>query len=549
MNRRITAARGLAGALRRRGVERMFGIPGGGASLELIDAAAAEGIDFVLARGETAAVIMAAATAELSGTLGVALTTRGPGVAGAANGVAHAFLDRCPVMVVTECLSAEQGAFATHQAFDQPAMLAPVVKGYGRPAGADAAATVERLAGLAMAPPAGPVHLELTDADGPADGPADAPADGPAEVPPPIPEPPSVDPDNDSVAGAREVLAAARRPVVIAGLEARPAAAAAAVVGLIDELGCPALTTYKAKGVVADGHRCLVGLFTGASGEEEWVSRADLVVLLGLDPVELIPRPWPYRAPVLDVAATRHPVHHVTPAAGLYGPLAESIGRLRGASSGGGWSAAEIAALGAGMRRWLDGPRGGGLGPREVVEAALGRSGGRPRVTVDAGAHMFPVMALWRCRRPGDVLISNGLSTMAFALPAAIAAALHQPDRPVIAFTGDGGLMMCLGELSTAARHRAAIVVVVFNDGALSLIDVKQRRRGLARRGVDLGRHDFARAAEGLGCRGWRADTPEAYAAALDAALDAVLAGGGPALIDVRVDPQGYGDQFKALRG
>ncbi len=533
MNRYTTAAGGVAAALRGLGVKRMFGVPGGGASLELIDAAAGHGIDFVLARGETAAVLMAAATAEVSGTIGVALTTRGPGVAGAANGVAHAFLDRCPVMVISECPDSRQQAFASHQAFDQPGLLAPLLKGHGRLGGegTGAAAAIDRLSALAMAPPAGPVFVELADTGRPLD----------------IPEPPPVDPDPGAVARARALLAGARRPVVVVGLEARSVPGEAT--GLVEALGCPVLTTYKAKGVVADGHPSVVGPFTGASLEEDCVSRADLIVLLGLDPVELIPRPWPYHAPVLDIAATKHPLHYVEPDAGLYGPLAESVKRLLPGARISAWTSDEIAVLGTEMKRRMGFGRGPGISPQEVVETARRRSAGRPRITVDAGAHMLSVMAFWECREPAEALISNGLSTMGFALPAAIAVALHEPERPVIAFTGDGGLMMCLGELSTAASRRAGVVVVVFNDGALSLIDIKQRRRGLERRGVGWPRHDFARAAEGLGCRAWRAETPEAYAAALDAALAVAVAGGGPALIDVRIDAEGYGEQFKALRG
>ena len=143
------------------------------------------------------------------------------------------------------------------------------------------------------------------------------------------------------------------------------------------------------------------------------------------------------------------------------------------------------------------------------------------------------------------MLISNGLATMAFALPAAIAAALHEPARVAVAFTGDGGLMMCLGELSVAVQQRANIVVIVFNDAALSLIDIKQQQRQFAPRGVRWDRPDFARTMEGLGGRGYRADNLAAYRDALNQALR----GDGPALIDVAVDPSGYTAQMKALRG
>ena len=153
-------------------------------------------------------------------------------------------------------------------------------------------------------------------------------------------------------------------------------------------------------------------------------------------------------------------------------------------------------------------------------------------------------MSLWPARHPFDVQISNGLSTMGFALPAAIATALAEPERRVVAFTGDGGLAMCLGELATAARHALPITVVVFNDARLALIDAKQEQRGFAPRGMRYPALDFATAAEGLGCRAVRVRE----ANGLDAAF-AAAAGDGPVVIDATVDPSGYRAMFEAIRG
>src|SRR5690606_14681678 len=142
-------------------------------------------------------------------------------------------------------------------------------------------------------------------------------------------------------------------------------------------------------------------------------------------------------------------------------------------------------------------------------------------------------------------LISNGLATMGYALPAAIAQSLHRPDEQVIAFTGDGGLMMCAGELATAAQAATKLCVVVFNDAALSLISLKQRDRGMRDAGVSWPPADFATVARGFGMSAYRAQTQAEYETALRDAFQA----GTPCLIDVRVDPSGYGRQAKALRG
>ena len=126
----VSVATALARAFKTHGVKRMFGLPGGGSSLDLIEAARRERIPFILARHECAAVFMAAATAELEGSLGVALTTKGPGTANAANGVAHAALDRNAVAVLTDGFSPQIRMYVTHQWYDQRSLLAPLVKGH-----------------------------------------------------------------------------------------------------------------------------------------------------------------------------------------------------------------------------------------------------------------------------------------------------------------------------------------------------------------------------------------------------------------------------------
>jgi acetolactate synthase-1/2/3 large subunit len=538
------AARNVAAALvdafTAHGTRRLFGLPGGGSSLDIIEAARRAGLPFVLARHECAAVFMAAATAELDGSLGVALTTKGPGTANAVNGAAHAALDRCAVAVLTDGFSPALRAYVTHQWFDQRALLAPLVHAHATLDGPDAADEIARVTAAAFLPVPGPVHLELTGtaARGAAAPRPYARAAAPAGA------------DAAGIERARAMLAGARRPVVVAGLEACDPASSAALRRLLSALGCPALVTYKAKGTIDDDDPQCVGIFTGGAAEQPTVGGADLIVLVGVDPVELILQPWAYSVPVLDLCTTPRAVHYLTPELVLAGRIDASVAALaEGARRCTGWAAEEIGGLRAAMRASLA-YRGDGsaVTPQQAVELAARAASGLPvwpRVTVDAGAHMFSATAFWPCHAPRDLLISNGLATMGFALPAAIASVLHEPQRTAIAFTGDGGLLMCLGELATAVETGAPLVVVVFNDGALSLIDIKQRSRSLPAAGVHWGRVDFAQVMRGFGGAAWCADTPEAYERALAAALDC----GGPALIDVTIDPSGYPAQLAAMRG
>jgi acetolactate synthase-1/2/3 large subunit len=523
----------LAARLKEAGLARAFGVPGGGSSLDLMLALKEIGIETVLTAREDAAVMMAGVTGTLAEAPGLAFTTKGPGLASASNGLASAALDRMPALLLPEAFEADELDYVSHQVFDQAALVAPLLSaGRAGVLAADAATVAAWLRETARSLRA-PAVLFATASDwGRA---VQAPEPAP-EVPVPI--------DAAALAEARALLTASRRPVVVVGLEAARPALAQAVRDFVAALGAPALVTYMAKGTVADDDACFAGIFTGGAVERACVEDADLIVLVGLDPVELIRQPWPYRAPVLDLAEVVHAPHYVTPAARLMGPLAETLAALGQGLAGSDWSAGAIARHRQHFHAAMEN-RGGGLGPSEVVRAAAEVFEARPRLAVDAGAHMFSACATWPAAAPRDFLISNGLATMSFALPAAIAAALHEPERGAVAIAGDGGLMMCLGELKTAAECGAKVTVLVFNDGRLSLIDIKREQRQMPDLGLAWQTPDFAAVARGFGLEAWRAEN----AAELQAALANAAAAAGPTLIDARVDAGGYPDQIKALRG
>jgi acetolactate synthase-1/2/3 large subunit len=532
----MTGAEAVIAAFVDAGMPAIFGVPGGGSSLDLIAAAKRAGLPFVLARTETGAAIMASALAELTGRPVGLLTTRGPGVSNAANGIANASLERAPVIMIADGFGVAEARYATHQLFDQRAMLAPVTRAAlsAREAGAGAAAAAALQAALGA--PAGPAYLELAGDVARAACAAAAPSTAPA-----LPAP-----DPAAVAAARSLMARASRPVVIAGLEAATPARAAATRALVEALACPALVTYKAKGVIPDTHLLFGGVFTGGAAEVPLLAEADLIVLAGADPVEFIAQPWRYNAPVLDLALWARAPHYVVPAVEVAG--AWELAPLADAAAPRPWP--DLAARREAWRAALDnGPSGNrGISPSaivRVVQTACRTAGADPRVAVDAGAHMFPATSFWEADRPRDLLISNGLATMGYALPAGIAAAWHDPARGAIAFTGDGGLLMALGELATAAALGVNLVVVVFNDATLSLIDIKTGGRDLPEGALGWPEVDFAAVMQGLGGRAWRV-TDEA---GLAAAMGEALAAAGPALLDVWTDPSSYPRQIAALRG
>lgn len=529
----------LAAALAAAGCSMLFGMPGGGPNLDVVGAAQRCGLRFVLAHGETAAAIMAGTYGLLCGAPAAVVATRGPGAASLANGVAQATLDRFPLVAITDTVPGAERARIAHQRIDQRALFAPLAK---RSATIGASSTPHELSALVSTAarwPFGAVHLDydptavIDAAPPPADSPAPdpTPAGGPAE--------------------AAALLAGARRPLVIVGAEA--AVCGEALRPLLDALGCPVLSTYQAIGTVDTEGPLHAGLFTNGALEAPVLAEADLILAVGLDSVEPIPAPWRGSQPIIRLSAVVEDTPYLTPTVEVVGELAPALAQLIAAArsaatartEGYAWPADAAPRLReagrAAIRRGE--PTTAGFGPVALVDAVAASAPAELTVTVDAGAHFLAVMPLWPVARPHGLLISNGLATMGFALPAAIGAALARPGSPVLAFTGDGGLSMALAELETLARLQLPVTVVVFNDSALSLIEIKQRPTHGGPEVVRFRPVDFAAVGRGLGL--------EADVASSAEQLAWLLSGGWhrPRLIDVRIDPSSYPALIAATRG
>ncbi len=518
----------IAQVLGANGASVLFGVPGGGANLELVSAAERSGITFVLAHTENAAAFMAGAHGELTGIPTPCLVTRGPGAASSANGVAQAWLDRQPLLLLTDTVPASEAHRVPHQRLDQRAMFGPVTKWSGVLGGEDPAGTVRRAVEMARAPTPGPVHLDI-----------DASSTG---CTPPRAELRAPRGDRTTPAEARTLLARARRPVVLVGMAAKNSSDA--VRSLVNGTGVPVLQTYKAKGVVPESWPNCVGVLTGAKIEAPVLEAADLLLAVGLDTVELIPAAWPYAAPVIALSPWRTDNRYLAPTVEVVGPLDDLIADLGVLRDG--WGSGFIhSAREHALDDLLSGPCSAGLAPTAVARTVRAAAPPGSLATVDSGAHMLPVTSLWTTDGPGEFLVSSGLASMGFGLPAAIAAAQVHPDRRTFCFTGDGGLGMVLAELETVARLRHPVTVIVFNDSTLSLIDLKRRPGHGGAGAVRYRPTDFAAIAAAVGIPAQRVGT----SAELDAAIRQAVAGDDPTLVDAIVDPSEYVHIMRAVRG
>ncbi len=519
-----TLADEIAKALKAHKVSRLFGIPGGGSSLDLIDAADKAGIPFTLTRTEAAATIMAAVTGELTGAPGAVLVGVGPGASSATNGLAYASLERSPMV-----LFIDGPASTLHQHFNQQAMFAPITRGTAHLQPADGLKALDHLLTTAITAPEGPVMVEMTAGD------------AAAEAAPFVAQQKKVltRPSAEDIEAAKRMIAGSKRPCLIIGLEARPHAKAVRV--FAERLGAAVLTTYKAGGVIAADSPGFISTITGAAGEMPILKHADLIIGIGFDPIEFIPGTWPDDFPPflqIDEGSPENP--RVPFDLELTGSLPATLNTLSDDLADSGWVDSGLGDLRA-IAEAIYTSANTAFTTTAAVEVMANTLDHNTRITVDAGAHMFATIGLWPAMRPYGILKSNGLSSMGYALPAAIASALAEPSVPVVAVTGDGGISMCIGELATARELDLDITVIVMNDSALSLIDIKQQRQQRPSLGVRYPAQDFAAIAKAYGWQSARAGNPDD--------LRSALAQTGPKLIDVHIDAAGYGNDLERLRG
>lgn len=518
-----TLAKRLAETLKIGGVNRVFGIPGGGSSLDLMEAARRQGIDFVVTRTEAAATIMAAITGEMTGIPGVALVGVGPGASSATNGLAYASIERSPMF-----LFIDGPASSAHQHFDQQALYAPITRTTTHLRGDTAMQDFADAWRRVISPPEGPAMFEFTAANAATDI-ADLPSTSK----------PQQTKSADLHDGLKDCLSNARKPIAIIGLEARHHATE--VRQLLDKFNIPAVLTYKALGVVSNSSPLFIGPVTGAVGENTFYAGADTIIGIGFDPIEFIPGTWPQDLPEFislseaEITNPRIPIKSQ-----LVGNLPELLDQLTKVLHTSDWSGDEISSKRMNSQVIYQ-PQGSAFSCATAIEVIAGESPKSTRIACDAGAHMFATLGLWPADNSFDVLKSNGLSTMGYALPAAIAAKLCDPDKSTIAITGDGGMSMCLGELATAKELGLDITAIVMNDAALSLIDIKQQRQQRPPTGVRYPIIDYAAIAEAFGWESAVANNIDELRTAMRIA--------GPKLIDVRVDPAGYGEDLERLRG
>ena len=540
----VDAGRLVAKTLRSHGVEVVFALCGDHTNA-IFEGCASEGVRIVDARDERGAAWMACGYALSTGRTGVVLVTGGPGLTNAVTALADANTSGVPLVCITGGVGLSQRGQGHPGDIDQIALVRPVSK--WATSVAAASETGEAIAaafGHARAGRPGvavveiPVDVQLRPVD------ADAPA--------PLPSEPA-DPDPDQIAAARGALAAAERPIAIAGSGCFWSGAAEELRAFIERVRVPLFTIRGGRGLVPDDHELCFGFPNFLAGPAQTAyGEADVVLVLGTK-LDLMLAGGAFNPDARLVRVDTDPNAFTLGRRADVEVLADARRTLEALADGFGalptdpWLQRLGAARDAQRRALAERAEFSGdpIHPARLVAELAAALPEDAIVCVDAGE-----LALWAVEalpasRPGSQMLSLGsaMGALGMGVPWAIGAKVAHPDRPVVVLTGDGSFGFSAMELDTASRHDSPIAVVVGNDGGWGIVRHMQKLVHGRAVASDLHGTAYERLAAMAGGHGERIDR----APALPVALENAFVSKTPVVLNVLIDPDPMHDACRMI--
>ncbi len=501
-----TVANLIVKCLENEGVRYVFGIPGE-ENIRLIDALNDSPIiRFILVHHEQAASFMAEMYGRVTGKAGVCIATLGPGAINLLLGTADAFTDSVPMVSISAQVGINRAYKETHQYVDLLSMFKPVTKWAAEiKIPSSVPALVRKAFKVAQTERTGACYLAVQDLEEMI-VPADLKPLFPSEVYDSAPSP-------SQILRAAKVLEDAKYPIILAGHGAARDDAQGALIRFSEKLHIPVATTFMGKGVFPDGHPNALG--TVGFMFHDYVNfgfdNSDLLICVGydmqeFDPIRINPAGDKKIIHISHYPAEVDANYHVS--VGIQSDISMALDDLaQNVNPKEGLLKAENQNIRNLLREELE---DGGtqddsfpLKPQRIVSDIRLALGDFDIVLVDTGALKMWMARLYPTYMPNTCLISNGLSTMAFALPGAIGVKLAYPERKVLAAVGDGGLLMLGSELETACREKIPIVILIWEDQSYGLIKWKMDLELGHHSSVDFHNPDFVKYAESFGAKGY----------------------------------------------
>ncbi|MEW6999364.1 thiamine pyrophosphate-binding protein [Colwelliaceae bacterium BS250] len=529
-----TVAQQVIDALKDLGVKHVFGVPSGGWVDYMEALRTTDGIDFILATHEGGAAFMADVCGRLTGVPGVCFGTFGPGATNLATGVGSAYLDRSPMIALTDEMAANKRNRIVQMNIDHQALFAPLTKKTTRLEADKVREIIFDAAHVALSDVPGPVHIGL-----PA-GMSSAVTQVQNISPTPIK--PQAKADKALLKQMQQLFNDAKKPVIALGMRAVTADVQQQILSFAEKNKVPVVLSPMAKGMIPENHPCYAGVLFHALCDVvgQTHQQADLVISVGYDEIEFNYEDWIPNVPLvsLDIVATDLDTSEYTLACDVIGNIKHSVEQLAKVNCPEKlWDMPAVAIRKADMFAQMT-IQNGNFGPCSALDSLRKRLPENGIMTCDVGAHIHLIGQKWPTPKPGLQIMTNGWSAMGFAIPSAIAAKLNNPDVEVCSVVGDGGFLMTAGELAVAVREKLKIVYVLFTDNDLALIRIKQERKSNPIYGTPIRERGTIGGDNIFGVPVLKAYSPSEF----DTALDTAFAGDGPVIVEAILNSREYDD-------
>jgi acetolactate synthase I/II/III large subunit len=530
--------------LKREGVDVAFGIPGG-AIMHTYHPRQEYGIHHVLVRHEQAAAHAADGYARVSGRVGVAIATSGPGATNLVTGIATAMIDSVPIVCITGQVSTSVIGSDAFQETDITGVTLPITKhNYLVTDVNELPRVIHEAFYIARSGRPGPVLIDLPKNVQIAET-EFVPPEGEAKLPGYRPVGAG---DPELVQRAVEMINEAERPVILAGHGVLMSGAMNSLRQFVEKTKTPVALTLLGKGGFPESHPLTLGMM-GMHGEayvNHAIQEADLLMAFGMRFDDRVTGTLETYAPNarkihvdLDAAELNKIVPVDVPLLGDLRQVLEQLMPLVERKKHQAWLEQIDAWRGDTQKRDVLGrPSNGHLLAPNVIDAIWEASAGEAILVTDVGQHQMWAAQYYPLDEPHTLVTSGGLGTMGFGLPAAIGAQVAQPDKEVWAIVGDGGFQMTLQELATAIQEDLPVRVAICNNNYLGMVRQWQELFYDRRyESTHLLNPDFVQLAEAYGVRAWQVSDPEDCRPAIEEAR----AHPGPALIEFQVAQEGEG--------